>query len=96
MLIRPNETMITGTIRDIQPAEDGIGGEVKIEIHSNDSPNPQKDFLRLSSGNLVTVFTSNPAKLQVGSTVQATLELAAGPFSQRTVLRNASAVSPTA
>ncbi len=87
MNVRPNETLVKATVKQIVPCPDGQGYDVHLEIGENQSPNPDNDFLQPQSGDQLQVYTAEPGSLIAGQHIRATLALAAGPFSERTILR---------
>jgi hypothetical protein len=89
MIVKPNQTLVTAVVRAVRPAEDGFGRNVELEIRSNDSPSPGDDFVRPTPGTTVTAFTARDLSLVPGATIAAELGLSAGPFAERTILRDA-------
>jgi len=89
MIVRPNKTMVTAIVCAIRPSDDGAGRDVELEIRSNDSAISSDDFVRPEPGSKLTAFTARDLALVPGATIKAELGLSAGPFSERTILRNA-------
>jgi hypothetical protein len=87
MKVRPNQTLVTAIVRGVRPDAAGAGENVELEIQSNDTPQRNDDFLRPEPGSTLTAFSAQPLSLEPGTIVTAALSLAAGPFAQRTVLR---------
>jgi len=81
--------MVTAIVRAIRPCDDGVGRDVELEIRSNDSTISNDDFVRPEPGSKLTAFTTHDLALVPGATIKAELGLSAGPFSERTILRNA-------
>jgi hypothetical protein len=94
MNVRPNETVVKATVKQVVPCADGYGYDVDLEIGANLSPDPASDFLQPESGNQVKAFSADAGSLAAGQQIQATLALAAGPFQQRTILRKSEPVKP--
>ena len=93
MKVAPNSTVVTGVLRKFDPAADGFGGDVEIEVARNDSPNPDADFIKPQSGGVVRAFFGDQpeqgagaAKL-VGRRVRAHLTLLGGPGGDRAVVQ---------
>ena len=93
MKVAPNSTVVTGVLRTFEPAPDGFGGDVEIEVARNDSPNPDADFIKPQSGGVVRAFFGDQpeqgagaAKL-VGRRVRAHLTLLGGPGGDRAVVQ---------
>lgn len=85
MLVKPNTTTVQGKVRNVNPAKDGWGTEIEIEVLENESPSMEKDFLRPSPGSIIKVFYSEKVNLHEGDIVKAKASLNAGPFGSRTV-----------
>ena len=92
MNVRPNETRVTATVRQVSARADGRGYDVDLEITDNQSPNPDEDFLQVKSGERIQVFSAAKGELTAGQQIRATLALSAGPFNQQTILRSSEAV----
>ena len=89
MNVRPNETLVKATVKQVAPCADGQGYDVELEIGENQSTDPAADFLQPQRGDQLKVFTAGLGSLRAGQQIQATLALLAGPFQERTILRKA-------
>ena len=93
MNVRPNQTLVTAVVRSVRPNADGLGEDVELEVRSNDTQQPDDDFLRPQPGNRLTAFSAAPLAIPAGTVVAAELTLSGGPFGQRTVLREARTIA---
>jgi hypothetical protein len=93
MIVQGNETAVRARVTRVDPAADGYGHEVGLEILGNDTPNPNTDFLKPRAGDHLKVFAADLAGIRAGTRIRATLGLSGGPFGQRTVLRTAEPVT---
>lgn len=89
MNVHPNETSVRAVVKRIEPCADGYGHELRLEIISNESADPDADYLKPKAGDELKAFTADLGDLQNGSRISAKLGLSAGPFGQRTILRGA-------
>ena len=79
MLVRPNQTVVEGTVKAIRPQPEGWGAEIDLEVQRNLSPVPEDDFLKPQPGRTLTAFSVEPHTLRVGEAVRLRLALLAGP-----------------
>lgn len=94
MNVSPNETHVTGNVKQVVPCSDGQGFDVQLEIRENQSPDPSIDFLKPKTGDLLSVYSASKEGISSGQNVKATLALSGGPFQQRTILRKCSPITP--
>ncbi len=88
MQVRPNKTVVRGEVHSIRTEPGGWGTEVALRVLSNESPNPDDDFLRPDEGSILNLFSSAPTPgMQVGDEVRAEARLNAGPTGGRAVLQ---------
>jgi hypothetical protein len=89
--VAPNKTIVTGRLRSYEPAADGFGGYVEIEISKNESPDPAADFIRPKPGQMLRAFYGQPhppaKKLPIGRRVRVEVTFLAGPFGGRAVVQ---------
>ena len=52
----PNRTVVTGRLQKFEPAVDGYGGDLEIEVVSNESPDPSADFIKPEAGKQLRAF----------------------------------------
>ena len=88
----PNKTRLTGRLLRFEPAADGHGGEIEIEVIRNDSPDPAADFLRPLAGGRLRAFFPEPdpgvlASL-IGRAVRIELTFLGGPSGGRAVVQD--------
>jgi hypothetical protein len=94
MNVRPNETRVKATVKQVARCADGQGYDLDLEIKENQTPNVADDFLQPQSGDHVRVYSANLGELSEGQHIEATLAVSGGPFQQRTILRKAESVKP--
>jgi hypothetical protein len=94
MNVRPNETQVKATVKQIVPCSDGQGYDVDLEISENQTSDLANDFLQPKQGDQLKVYTAEAGKLSAGQQIHATLALSGGPFQQRTILRRSNPVKP--
>ena len=92
MYVKPNETVVVGRVISVQPDPGGAGVNVQLEVRSNESPQPENDFVRPKSGQVIEAYSADLGELARGSMVEAHLALAAGPFGERILVRSANRV----
>jgi hypothetical protein len=93
MLVKPNETIIEGRVLRLRRVEQGHGVEVDIDVRQNWSDSADKDFLKPTPGQVVSLFSPEAPALKEGGTYRIKARLLAGPFGGRTILVAANEVS---
>ena len=93
MKAAPNNTVVTGTLRKCEPAADGFGGDIEIEIATNESPDPNADFIKPEPGKPMRAFCAPQPDLAdlsvlIGQRVRVQLSFLGGPFGGRAVVRS--------
>ncbi len=89
MVVQPNQSQFVGSIKKVQPCDDGWGSEIKIEILQNELDGSQSDFISPKVGQVLEMFLpprSKAAKFVVGDTMRMNARLLAGPTGERIVL----------
>lgn len=98
MKTAPNRTVVTGRLLTFQPAADGYGGDLVIEVVTNESPVPSADFIKPQAGKPLRAFYPEPNEREisslVGSLVRVDLTFLGGPSGGRAVVRSLEAASP--
>ena len=92
MPAKPNKTTVLAWLRKYEPAPDGYGGEMQIEIIRNESADSGSDFLQPSPGQVLRAFyppsdSPQPA-LPIGKQAEITLTLLGGPGGERSVVQS--------
>ena len=94
----PNRTVVTGRLQKFEPAVDGYGGDIEIEVVSNESPDPSADFIKPAAGKQLSAFYPEPSErdiaLLIGRLVRVDLTFLGGPSGGRAVVQSLRAVSP--
>jgi hypothetical protein len=79
----PNRTVVTGRLQKVEPAVDGYGGDLEIEVVSNESPDPSADFIKPEAGKQLRAFYPEPSErdisLLIGRLVRVDLTFLGGP-----------------
>jgi len=86
MQSQPNQTVIEGTVRAIQPEAGGYGSLVEIAVSRNLSPAEDADFLKSQPGDRVMLFTPEPPVAKIGQRVRVQARLLGGPMGERPIL----------
>lgn len=86
MLAKPNKTVIEGTVRAINPASDGHGHDIEIEVCRNLSRGRRGDCIQPTEGQSLILFAAQTPDVTVGDRVRVQARLLAGPFGERRVL----------
>jgi hypothetical protein len=98
MKTAPNRTVVTGRLQKFQPAADGYGGDLVIEVATNESPVPSADFIKPQAGKLLRAFYPEPSEREIsslmGHLVRVDLTYLGGPSGGRAVVRSLKAASP--
>jgi hypothetical protein len=92
MKAAPNKTVVTGKLRKFEPAADGYGGDVEIEVARNESPDPAADFIKPQPGKTLRAFYAQPepsaSALPIGKRVRVALTFLGGPGGGRAVVQS--------
>ncbi|MCU0896828.1 MAG: hypothetical protein MUC55_04940 [Burkholderiales bacterium] len=92
MKAAPNKTVVTGKLRKFEPAADGYGGDVEIEVARNESPDPAADFIKPQPGKTLRAFYAQPepsaSALPIGKRVRVELTFLGGPGGGRAVVQS--------
>ena len=94
----PNKTVVTGVLQNFEPAVDGYGGDLEIEVLSNESPDPSADSIKPEAGSQLRAFypeaSEREISLLIGGLVRVDLTFLGGPSGGRAVVQSLRAVSP--
>jgi hypothetical protein len=96
MLAKPNKTVIEGTVRAVEPASEGQGHEIEIEVHRNLSRGKTDDFIQPTQGQCLHLFATQAPDVAIGDRVRVQARLLAGPFGERTILEQLDTLSDQA
>ena len=92
MKAAPNRTVVTGRLKKFEPAADGYGGDVEIEVARNESPDPSADFIKPEPGKTLRAFYAQPdppaGSLPIGKRVRVELVFLGGPGGGRAVVQS--------
>ncbi len=95
MQIRPNQTDVVADIVALQNEPDGRGATVRLLVHSNESAEPEADFLRPAAGSTIEAFCADASKVRVGQRVSACLRRNADAFGGRNVVHAIRVLKPS-
>src|SRR5256885_14771103 len=84
MLVKPNKTVLEGTVRAIVPASDGQGHEIDIKVYRNLSRGRSDHFIHPAEGQSLILFAAQAPDVTIGDRLRVQPGLLAGPFGQRT------------
>ena len=80
---------MSGVLRKFEPAADGFGGDVEIEVSKNESPDPAADFIKPKPGKTLRAFYGQvPLPVPIGRRVRVELTFLGGPFGGRFVVQS--------
>lgn len=89
MNLHPNKTLIEGRVKRVEPAADGIGGEVVVDVLHCRSAEGFEDFIGAKPGEELTLFTTEPQAIEAGQSYNLTARVLGGPRGERTVVEAA-------
>ena len=92
MKVTPNSTVVHGVLKSAEPASDGFGGDVAIDVSDNASPDSALDFIRPAAGSTLRAFygafDAKVTPALIGHRVRVELTYNAGPGGGRAVVRS--------
>lgn len=88
MLIKPNASVLEGTVRSVRPEADGWGAEVELTVRRNLTPVTGTDLLRPTPGESLRAFFADPEAVKVGDEVRVEASLVADEHGGRNVIRS--------
>ena len=94
MRIKPNKTVLEGTVRRVERAADGWGANVHFAIEKSEPAEGFADFLQAKPGSVVTVFAADPDAIEAGKTYTLTTSVPGGPHGERVVLEKVHSEKP--
>jgi hypothetical protein len=94
MMLRPNKSLIEGTVKDVQRAADGIGAHVVVDVRSCTSIDGLDDFIDAKPGEELTLFTAEPETLEAGKSYRLKARVLGGPRGERMVVEAAEPGNP--
>jgi hypothetical protein len=88
MQIKPNRTILKGTVRRVEKASDGWGANIEFLVDKSTPAQGFSDFLRAQPGSVITVFAPEPDSVEVGKTYTLTISVLGGPRGERAVIES--------
>lgn len=89
MRLRPNKSLIKGTVKRVNRAPDGVGADVVVDVVECKSAGELDDFIAAQPGDELTLFTADPEAIEAGKTYQLTTKVLGGPNGERLVVEAA-------
>jgi len=86
MRIKPNKTILEGTVQRVERAADGWGAHVHFAVKTSAAAEGFEDFLQAEPGSVVTVFAAEPDAIEPGKSYTLTTSVSGGPQGQRVVV----------
>lgn len=94
MRIRPNRTVLEGTVLTIRRASDGLGADVALRVDANLDAGSDDDMSGAQTGDTLTVFTAMPEALAVGHRYRLQVSVLGGPDGERIVVGRSDEIAP--
>jgi len=91
MRIKPNKTILKGTVARVVPASDGWGANVEFVVETSESAAGFSDFLQAKPGAVLTIFSAEPNAVEAGRAYTLTTSVLGGPHGERVVIEDARA-----
>lgn len=91
MQIKPNKTILQGTVSRVERAADGWGANVEVSVDKSAAAEGFSDFLQAKPGSVVTVFAAEPDAIEVGKDYTLTTSVLGGPHGERVVVESVDA-----
>ena len=89
MRIKPNKTILEGTVNRVERAADGWGAHVHIAVEKSKPAEGFADFLQAEPGSVVTAFAAEPDAIEAGKRYTVTASVLGGPQGERVVIEKA-------
>ena len=84
----PNKTILAGKARSVALAPDGWGASVEFAVRNSEAAEGFSDFIQVSPGSVVTIFTADPDAIKPEKDYTLTVSLLGGPNGERVVLED--------
>lgn len=88
MIVRPNQTIVEGSVRSSRPAPDGRGTELILDVQKNLSPNESEDFIRPKEGESLALYCNETPPVKEGMNVRVEATYLAGPRGGRNIAKS--------
>ena len=89
MILRPNKSLIEGTVKRVKRAADGVGADVVVDVQECTSTDDLDDFIGAKPGAELTLFTADPDAIEAGKAYRLTARVLGGPKGERMVVEAA-------
>jgi hypothetical protein len=89
MRLRPNKSLIEGTVKRVKRAADGVGADVVVDVLECKATDDLDDFIGAKPGAELTLFTAEPDAIEAGKSYRLTARVLGGPNGERMVVEAA-------
>ena len=89
MILRPNRSLIEGTVKRVKRAADGVGADLVVDVLECKSADDLEDFIGAKPGAELTLFTAEPDAVEAGKSYRLTTRVLGGPNGERMVVEAA-------
>ena len=88
-MLRPNKSLIEGTVKRVKRAADGIGADVVVDVRECKATDDLDDFIGAKPGEELTLFTAEPDTIEAGTSYRLKARVLGGPHGERMVIESA-------
>ena len=89
MQLKPNKTILEGSVTRVVPAGDGWGANIEFTVAQSRAAKGFQDFLGAEPGATLTIFAAEPQIVEAGKKYVLTTSCRGGPGGERVILENA-------
>lgn len=89
MMLRPNKSLIDGTVKRVKRCADDVGADVVVSVLGCTSIGSFDDFIGAQPGAELTLFTAEPDAIEAGKSYSLTTRVLGGPNGERMVIEAA-------
>lgn len=93
MHLKPNRTILDGTVERIDQAANGWGADVVFRVRASQAADGFEDFIGAQPGAALQVFAAEPEAVRLGGRYRLTATVLGGPGGERVVLEEARALA---
>jgi hypothetical protein len=89
VILRPNKSLIEGSVKRVKRMADGIGADVVVDVLECKAADDLEDFIGAKPGAELTLFTADPDSIEAGKSYCFTARVLGGPNGERMVVEAA-------